>query len=80
MKTSHNLSDAYDPMGDMLAREAMQCHAHGCDGATSARPRLSSRVRKRLLNTPLTVLLMQQVATDAAAAQRSGCFSAWAGA
>ncbi|WP_454677588.1 isochorismatase family protein [Achromobacter marplatensis] len=36
--------------------------------------------RKRLLNTPLTVLLMQQVATDAAAAQRSGCFSAWAGA
>lgn len=35
---------------------------------------------KRLLNTPLTVLLMQQVATDAAAAQRSGCFSAWAGA
>jgi hypothetical protein len=37
-------------------------------------------LRKRLLNTPLTVLLMQQVATDAAAAQRSGCFSAWAGA
>lgn len=31
---------------------------------------------KRLPNTPLTVLLMQQVATDAAAAQRSGCFSA----
>ncbi len=38
------------------------------------------KIRKRLLNTPLTVLLMQQVATDAAAAQRSGCFSAWAGA
>lgn len=37
-------------------------------------------VGKRLPNTPLTVLLMQQVATDAAAAQRSGCFSAWAGA
>lgn len=35
---------------------------------------------KRLPNTPLTVLLMQQVATDAAAAQRSGCFSASAAA
>ncbi len=52
MKTSHNLSDAYDPMGDMLAREAMQCHAHGCDGATSARPRLSSRVRQRRPENP----------------------------
>ncbi len=52
MKTSQNLSDAYDPMGDMLAREAMQCHAHGCDGATGACLRLPPRVWQRCPGNP----------------------------
>lgn len=34
MKTTQNLTDAYDPMAGTLARTAMQCAARGCDGCS----------------------------------------------
>lgn len=38
MKTTQNLTDAYDPMAGTLARTAMQCAARGCDGCLVCRP------------------------------------------
>jgi len=67
--------------GEVLLRlKACACRDIDQRETSFEKHHLRKSQRKRLLNTPLTVLLMQQVATDAAAAQRSGCFSAWAGA
>ncbi len=44
MKTTQNLTDAYDPMAGTLARTAMQCAARGCDGCLVCRPAASAQV------------------------------------